>query len=245
MSDVASQQRIHGYCALCIARCGSIAVVEDGRFIRLDPDPDASDRPGTLRQGSRRAGARLPQGAADAPAPAHPSERRPRSWLGADLLGRGAGPVRRGDATDCRAAGAGGRRFSLSSPSTTAIGDSASFIRRLMNAFGTPNVGQQSGRMRLGTRRRDPLHLSASRSVATGGGGGDAGHRQYRLPDPVGLQPELHAPLARDRHGRGAEARHAADRGRSAACRARSTRRTSGCGCGQAPTALSPSASPI
>ena len=39
MSDVASQQRIHGYCALCTARCGSIAVVEHGRFIRLEPDP--------------------------------------------------------------------------------------------------------------------------------------------------------------------------------------------------------------
>ena len=39
MSDVTSQQRIHGYCALCTARCGTIAVVEDGRFTRLEPDP--------------------------------------------------------------------------------------------------------------------------------------------------------------------------------------------------------------
>src|SRR5277367_5867533 len=39
MSDVASQQRIHGYCALCTARCGSIAVVDNGRFARLEPDP--------------------------------------------------------------------------------------------------------------------------------------------------------------------------------------------------------------
>ena len=30
--------------------------------------------------------------------------------------------------------------FSQSSPSTTAIGDSAAFVRRLMNAFGTPNM---------------------------------------------------------------------------------------------------------
>src|SRR5258707_7602683 len=29
--------------------------------------------------------------------------------------------------------------FTLSSPSTTAIGDSNGFVRRLMNAFGTPN----------------------------------------------------------------------------------------------------------
>ena len=39
MADAVNQQRIHGYCALCTARCGSIAVVEDGRFIALEPDP--------------------------------------------------------------------------------------------------------------------------------------------------------------------------------------------------------------
>ena len=32
-------ERVHGHCALCISRCGSIAVVEDGRFVRLEPDP--------------------------------------------------------------------------------------------------------------------------------------------------------------------------------------------------------------
>src|SRR5580765_5865406 len=39
MADHASIQRIHGYCSLCIARCGTVATVEDGRFTRLDPDP--------------------------------------------------------------------------------------------------------------------------------------------------------------------------------------------------------------
>jgi anaerobic selenocysteine-containing dehydrogenase len=39
MADHASTQKIHGHCALCIARCGTIATVEGGRFVRLDPDP--------------------------------------------------------------------------------------------------------------------------------------------------------------------------------------------------------------
>ena len=39
MADHAGVQRVHGYCGLCIARCGSVAVVEDGRFVRLEPDP--------------------------------------------------------------------------------------------------------------------------------------------------------------------------------------------------------------
>src|SRR5215211_8591144 len=32
-------ERIHSYCGLCISRCGSIALVEDGRFVALEPDP--------------------------------------------------------------------------------------------------------------------------------------------------------------------------------------------------------------
>ena len=38
MSTTAAS-RVPGFCGLCIARCGSIASVEDGRFTRLDPDP--------------------------------------------------------------------------------------------------------------------------------------------------------------------------------------------------------------
>src|SRR4051812_27191901 len=32
-------ERIPGYCALCVSRCGSIAVIEDGRFVALEPNP--------------------------------------------------------------------------------------------------------------------------------------------------------------------------------------------------------------
>ena len=39
MAEHTDTQRIHGYCGLCIARCGTVATVEDGRFTRLDPDP--------------------------------------------------------------------------------------------------------------------------------------------------------------------------------------------------------------
>ena len=38
-SDAPRVDRIKGFCGLCIARCGTIATVEDGRFTRLDPDP--------------------------------------------------------------------------------------------------------------------------------------------------------------------------------------------------------------
>ena len=39
MANHPGTQRIHGYCALCLAHCGTVATVENGRFTRLDPDP--------------------------------------------------------------------------------------------------------------------------------------------------------------------------------------------------------------
>jgi anaerobic selenocysteine-containing dehydrogenase len=31
-------ERIRGYCGLCISHCGSVALVEDGRLVALEPD---------------------------------------------------------------------------------------------------------------------------------------------------------------------------------------------------------------
>src|ERR671922_2799664 len=39
VADKQSTERIPTYCALCISRCGSIAIVENGRFVALEPDP--------------------------------------------------------------------------------------------------------------------------------------------------------------------------------------------------------------
>src|SRR5215218_6599305 len=39
MVDSPSIERAHCYCALCISRCGAVAVVENGRFVALEPDP--------------------------------------------------------------------------------------------------------------------------------------------------------------------------------------------------------------
>src|SRR5512143_1712719 len=34
-----STERIACYCALCVSRCGAIAVVDNGRFVALEPNP--------------------------------------------------------------------------------------------------------------------------------------------------------------------------------------------------------------
>ena len=139
MADHAGIQRIHGYCGLCIARCGTVATVEDGHFTRLDPDP--SHPTGQAICGKGRA---APELVYHPERLTHPLRRtRPKgdadpgweriSWDAAlDLT---AAAMRRiADQHGPEAVA-----FSLSSPSTTAIADSAGYIRRLMNAFGTPN----------------------------------------------------------------------------------------------------------
>jgi anaerobic selenocysteine-containing dehydrogenase len=170
MVKPAGQQKIHGYCSLCIARCGSIATVEDGRFVRLDPDPDhptgqalcAKGRaapelvysPARLTRPLRRTN---PKGADD-------PGWQPISWD--EALELVASEMR-------RIAGEHGPQsvaFSLSSPSTTALADSTAYIRRLMNAFGTPNAVTSTdvcGWGRAGATR----YTFGVGSIGTSGGG--------------------------------------------------------------------------
>jgi len=139
MTDYSSSQRVHTYCALCVARCGAVAVVENGRFTRLEPDPGHPTGQALCAKG--RAAPELVY---------HPERltrplRRTRpkgdpnpGWepIGWDAaLDQTAAAMRRAAERDGPQAVA----FTLSSPSTTAIGDSSGFIQRLANAFGTPN----------------------------------------------------------------------------------------------------------
>jgi anaerobic selenocysteine-containing dehydrogenase len=139
MADLASQQRVQGFCNLCIARCGSVAVVEDGRFLRLEPDPTHPTGQALCAKGRA-----APELVYHPDRLTHPLRRtRPKgdsdpgweriSWdeaLGLTTAAMHRIAERDGPEAVC---------FSMSSPSTTAIGDAMPFIRRLMNAFGTPN----------------------------------------------------------------------------------------------------------
>src|SRR6516164_10818879 len=133
-------QRVHGYCALCIARCGCVAVVEHGRFTRLEPDPDHPTGQALCAKGRA-----APELVYHPERLTHPLRRtRPKgdpdpgweriSWD--EALNLTASAMRR----IAERYGPKAVAFSISSPSTTAIGDSAAFIQRLMNAFGTPNA---------------------------------------------------------------------------------------------------------
>jgi len=170
MPSPAHIQRIHGYCGLCIARCGTVATVEDGRFTRLDPDPShptghaicAKGRaapelvyhPERLTHPLRRT---RPKGVAD------PGWER-ISWETAlDLTAAAMRRIKDEHGPEAVA-------FSLSSPSTTAIMDSAEFVRRLMNAFGSPNALTSLDVCGWG-RAYATRYAFGVGSVATSGGG--------------------------------------------------------------------------
>jgi anaerobic selenocysteine-containing dehydrogenase len=139
MPHVVDSKRIPGYCGLCIARCGAVATVQDGRFTRLDPDPSHPTGQALCAKGRAS-----PELAYHQERLTHPLRRtRPKgdpdpgweriSWD--EALDMTAAAMRR----IAERGGPQGVAFGVSSPSTSAIADSDGFIRRLMNAFGTPN----------------------------------------------------------------------------------------------------------
>src|SRR5437773_12446598 len=132
-------QRVHAFCGLCIARCGAIAVVEDGRFPCLEPDPAHPTGQALCAKGRA-----APELVYHPERLTHPLRRtRPKGdpdpgWerIGWDeALDLTAAAMRRA----AEQHGPQAVAFTLSAPSTTAIGDSAPYIQRLGNAFCTPN----------------------------------------------------------------------------------------------------------
>jgi len=140
VADRQTTQRIPGYCALCISRCGSIAVVENGRFVALEPDPSHPTGQALCAKG--RAAPELVY---------HPSRllyplKRTRPKGDPDP---GWQRISWDEALDLTAArlrqlaarhGPESVVFSLVSASTSAIADSTPWIQRLMRAFGSPNL---------------------------------------------------------------------------------------------------------
>lgn len=134
-----TSERIAGYCALCVSRCGSIAVVEDGRFVALEPDPSHPTGQALCAKG--RAAPEIvyhqdrllyplkrtrPKGDAD------PGWKR-ISWE--EALDYTAARMRQLAAES----GPESVAFATASPSTSASDDSFAWIERLRRAFGSPN----------------------------------------------------------------------------------------------------------
>ena len=132
--------KIQSYCALCISRCGAIAVVENDRFVALQPDPSHPTGQALCAKG--RAAPELVY---------HPDRllypmKRTRPKGDADP---GWQRIDWDEALDLTAAalqriaaehGPESVVFSQVSASTSAIVDTSMWIQRLMHAFGSPNL---------------------------------------------------------------------------------------------------------
>ena len=132
-------ERIPGYCALCVSRCGCTAVVSDGRFVALEPDP--SHPTGRALCAKGRASPELvyhPDRLLYPLRRTRPKGEREPGWerIGWD------------EALDITAArlraiaaesGPESVAFTVASQSTSASSDAHPWIERLMRAFGSPN----------------------------------------------------------------------------------------------------------
>ena len=133
-------ERIPGYCALCISRCGSIAVVEDGRFVALEPDPSHPTGQALCSKG--RAAPELVY---------HPDRlryplKRTRPKTDSDPGWERISWDEALNLTAARLRQIAERHapesvvFTAVSGSTSALNDSVPWVQRLMRAFGSPNL---------------------------------------------------------------------------------------------------------
>src|SRR5689334_22250265 len=140
LAEKQSVQHIQGYCAMCTSRCGSTALVENGRFIALEPDPLHPTGKALCAKGRA-----APELVYHSDRLLYPLKRtRPKgdpdpgwqriSWD--EALDLTAARLRNIAAEH----GAESVVFSMVSPSTSASDDSTAWISRLMNAFGSPNL---------------------------------------------------------------------------------------------------------
>jgi anaerobic selenocysteine-containing dehydrogenase len=140
LAEQPSTERIHGYCAMCVSRCGSIAVIENGRFVALEPDPSHPTGKALCAKGRA-----APELVYHPDRLLYPLKRtRPKgdpdpgwqriSWDEAlDLTAFKLRKIAEEHGPETVV-------FSVVSPSTSASDDSVAWISRLMNAFGSPNL---------------------------------------------------------------------------------------------------------
>jgi anaerobic selenocysteine-containing dehydrogenase len=128
------------FCALCVSRCGARAIVEDGMFVALEPDPSHPTGRALCLKGKA-----APELVYHPERLTHPLKRtRPKTdsdpgWqrIGWDeALDTVAAELTR----ISREHGPESVVFSSASPSTSAMSDSLDWVQRLRRAFGSPNL---------------------------------------------------------------------------------------------------------
>lgn len=140
MAAKPAQERVHGYCALCWSSCGCVSVVEDGRLVAVEADPEHPTGQALCGKGQA-----APEYVYSDARVLHPLRRtRPKgdpdpgweriSWDEAlDEVVRNLERV-------SAASGRESIAFSITTSAGTAMQDGYPFVERLRQAFGTPNA---------------------------------------------------------------------------------------------------------
>jgi anaerobic selenocysteine-containing dehydrogenase len=135
-----SRDRIRGYCALCRSRCGCVSVVEDGRLVAVEPDPEHPTGQSLCVKGRA-----APELVYSPDRLLHPVRRtRPRGdadpgWIRIgweEALDWTAGRMR----AVAERHGPEAVAFAVTTPSGTAMSDSLGWVERLIRLFGSPNI---------------------------------------------------------------------------------------------------------
>lgn len=133
-------EKIPGFCALCRSRCGSISVVDNGVLVAQEANPDHPTGKALCVKGRS-----APEIVANPQRLHHPLIRsapkgaldpawRQASWDEAlDLIAKSIGRIR--DESGPEAVS-----FAITSPSGSPLSDGVTWIERLVNAFGSPNL---------------------------------------------------------------------------------------------------------
>lgn len=135
-----AQNKVRGYCPLCISRCGCVSTVEGGVLTKVEPDPDHPTGASLCIKGKA-----APELVNSPERLLHPLKRtRPKgdpdpgwqriSWE--EALTTSADNMRR----IAERHGPEAVAFSVTTPSGTAIADSVGWIFRLIHAFGSSNT---------------------------------------------------------------------------------------------------------
>ncbi len=140
MAGAPHRERKSGYCALCWSSCGCTAVVEDGRLVAVEPDPEHPTGKALCGKGQA-----APDYVYSDARVLHPMKRtRPKgdpdpgweriSWDEAlDTTVENLQRIRANSGSESIA-------FSITTSAGTAMQDGYPFVERLRQAFGTPNA---------------------------------------------------------------------------------------------------------
>ena len=186
-AEIPNVRQVHGYCSLCIARCGTVATVTDGRFTRLDPDPTHPTGAAICAKGRAAPELVYHKDQTEAAATSNTAKGRRGSGMGRNFMGCGARPDRRRHAPHRGAAWTSSGRLQPIVPLDNSYRGFRGLRSQTDECFRHAQPGIAPRPVRLGTWFCDALCLRRWQRCHRKRWRRDGRHCRIRLSHPVGL----------------------------------------------------------